>query len=205
MPKRRSVHFGVYNVRLLSALDKLLRDKPRYMGELSTSINDALLAVNLNTVKLVTLQSRQKQTGRETQVVILNRLRKRIHEIAKKRNCSMNQLVNSALLAFYSKAGEGKLEKQTSGRGSSMRSYDTMSELERRELHQMLSGLSALQSVPVDAEEPDGTYYEYDRNLKATVKVTPDGERTPVEKLETGFEPARGKAPRKIAHEEITT
>ncbi len=175
MPKRRSVHFGVYNVRLLSAL------------------------------KLVTLQSRQKQTGRETQVVILNRLRKRIHEIAKKRNCSMNQLVNSALLAFYSKAGEGKLEKQTSGRGSSMRSYDTMSELERRELHQMLSGLSALQSVPVDAEEPDGTYYEYDRNLKATVKVTPDGERTPVEKLETGFEPARGKAPRKSAHEEITT
>jgi len=205
VPKRRSVHFGVYNVRLLSALDKLLRDKPRYMGELSTSINDALLAVNLNTVKLVTLQSRQKQTGRETQVVILNRLRKRIHEIAKKRNCSMNQLVNSALLAFYSKAGEGKLEKQTSGRGSSMRSYDTMSELERRELHQMLSGLSALQSVPVDAEEPDGTYYEYDRNLKVTVKVTPDGERTPVEKLETGFEPARGKAPRKIAHEEITT
>jgi hypothetical protein len=80
-----------------------------------------------------------------------------------------------------------------------------MSELERRELHQMLSGLSALQSVPVDAEEPDGTYYEYDRNLKATVKVTPDGERTPVEKLETSFEPARGKAPRKIAHEEITT
>src|SRR6266567_2598106 len=136
VPKRRSIHFGVYNVRLLSALDKLLRDTPRYMGELSTSINDALLAVNLNTVKLVTLQSRQKQTGRETQVVILNRLRKRIHEIAKKRNCSMNQLVNSALLAFYSKAGEGKLEKQTSGRGSSVHSYDTMSEGERRELHQ---------------------------------------------------------------------
>ena len=205
MAKRRSVHFGVYNLRLLSALDKLLRDKPRYIGELSTSINDALLAVDLNTVELVTLQSRQKQTGRETQVVILNRLRKRIHGIAKRRNCSMNQLVNSALLAFYSKAGEGKLKKQTSGRGSSMRSYDTMSELERQELHQMLSGLSALQSVPVDAEGPDGTYYEYDRNLKATVKVTPDGERTPVDKLEASFEPTRGKAPRKIVHEEITT
>src|SRR6266404_5614405 len=182
--KRRSPNFAVYNVRLLSSLDKLLRDKPRYSGELSTGINDALLAVNLNTVKLVTLQSRQKQTGRETQVVILKRLRKRIHQVAKRRNCSMNQLVNSALLAFCSKAGEGKLKKQTSGRGSSMRSYDTMSELERRELHQMLSGVSALQSVPVDAEEPDGTYYEYDRNLKATVKVTPDGERTPVGKLE---------------------
>jgi hypothetical protein len=205
VPKRRSVHFGVYNVRLLSTLDKLLRDKPRYMGELSTSINDALLAVNLNTVELVKLQSRQKQTGRETQVVILRRLRKRIHQVAKKRNCSMNQLVNSALLAYYSKAGESKLKRPTKGRGPSMHSYDTMSELERRELHQMLAELSAMQSVPLEAEEPNGTYYEYDRNLKATVKVTPDGERTPVEKLEKSFEPTRRKGPRSIAHEEITT
>src|SRR6202140_1365777 len=121
--KRRSVHFGVYNVRLLSSLDKLLRDKPRYLGELSTSINDALLAVDLNTVELVNLQSRQKQTGRETQVVILRRLRKRIHQIAQKRKCSMNQLVNSALLSFYSKNGEGKLKRPTKERGPSMRSY----------------------------------------------------------------------------------
>jgi hypothetical protein len=205
VPKRRSVHFGVYNVRLLSTLDKLLRDKPRYMGELSTSINDALLAVNLNTVELVKLQSRQKQTGRETQVVILRRLRKRIHQVAKKRNCSMNQLVNSALLAYYSTAGESKLKRPTKGRGPSIHSYDTMSELERRELHQMLAELSAMQSVPLEAEEPNGTYYEYDRNLKATVKVTPDGERTPVEKLEKSFEPTRRKGPRSIAHEEITT
>jgi hypothetical protein len=174
------------------------------MGELSTSINDALLGVNLNTVELVKLQSRQKQTGRETQVVILRRLRKRIHQVAKKRNCSMNQLVNSALLAYYSKAGESKLKRPTKGRGPSMHSYDTMSELERRELHQMLAELSAMQSVPLEAEEPNGTYYEYDRNLKATVKVTPDGERTPVEKLEKSFEPARRKGPLRIAHEEIT-
>jgi hypothetical protein len=80
-----------------------------------------------------------------------------------------------------------------------------MSEPERRELHQMLSGLSAVQRVPIDAEQPDGTYYEYDRNLEATVKVTPDGERTPVEDLEKNFEPARRKGPRRIAHEEITT
>ncbi len=58
-----------------------------------------------------------------------------------------------------------------------------------------------MQSVPFEAEEPNGSYYEYDRNLKATVKVTPDGERTPVEKLETSF----GKTPRKIAHEEIAS
>jgi hypothetical protein len=175
------------------------------MGELSTSINDALLAIDLNTVELVTLQSKQKQTGRETQVVILNRLRKRIHKIAKKRNCSMNQLVNSVLLAYYSKNGQGKLKRPTEGHGPSMHSYDTTSELERRELHQMLSGLSAMQSVSIEAEEPNGTYYEYDRNLRATVKVTPDGERTPVEELETSLQVARRNGPRKIAHEEITT
>jgi hypothetical protein len=174
------------------------------MGELSTSINDALLAVDLNTVELVNLQSRQKQTGRETQVVILRRLRKRIHQVAQKRKCSMNQLVNSALLSFYSKNGEGKLTRSTKERGPSMRSYDTMSELERRELHQMLSGLSALQPVSAEVEEPDGAYYEYDRNLKATVKVTPDGERTPVAGLEAPFEPARQKDLHKSTHEGMT-
>jgi hypothetical protein len=203
--KRRSVHFEVYNVRLLSALDKLLRDKPRYLGELSTSINDALLAVNLNTVELVNLQSRQKQTGRETQVVILRRLRKHIHQVAQKRKCSMNQLVNSALLAYYSKTEQGKLKRSTPRNGVSTHSYDRMSELERRELLQMLSGLSAMQSVSVDTEKPDGTHYEYDRNLKATVKVTPDGERTPVEELETSLQVVRRMGRRRIAREEITS
>src|SRR5882762_6974164 len=191
VPKRRSVHFGVYNVRLLLALDKLLRDKPRYLGELSTSINDALLSVDLNTVELVALQSRQKQTGRETQVVILRSLRKRIHQVAQKRKCSMNQLVNSALLAYYSKTGKIKLIKSTKRRDASTHSYDTMSEQERRELHRMLSELSTTQSVSITAEEPDGTHYEYDRNLKGTVKVTPDGERYPVK----GFDAALGNVP----------
>jgi hypothetical protein len=174
------------------------------MGELSTAINDALLAIDLNTVELVNLQSRQKQTGRETQVVILKRLRKRIHQVAKKRKCSMNQLVNSALLAFYSKTGEGKLKRPTKGQGVSMRTYDTMSESERRVLDQMLSGLAGMQSVAADVEEPDGTYYEYDRNLKATVKVTPDGERTPVAQLEAQFERPPQKGSHKTAHEGMT-
>jgi len=112
----------------------------------------------------------------------------------------MNQLVNSALLTYYSKTGEGKLKKPSKGRSSSVHLYDAMSESERRQLSQMLSGLSAMQSAPSRRKSRNGTYYEYDRNLKATVKVTPDGERTPVEKLETIFEPACRKGPRRIAH-----
>src|SRR6266513_5134345 len=171
------------------------------MGELSTAINDALLAVDLNTVELVNIQSRQKKTGRETQVVILRRLRKLIHHVAQKRKCSMNQLVNSALLAYYSTTGEAKLKRPAKGRGVSRRTYDTMSELERRELHQMLSGLAAVQPLSADVEEPDGTYYEYDRNLKGTVKVTPDGERTPVAQLEAQFARPPQKGSHKTEHE----
>ena len=100
----------------------------------------------------------------------------------------MNQLVNSALLAYYSK--KGKVKRPTKRRGVFTHSYDTMSEVERRELHRVLSELSSTQSVSIDAEKPDGTHYEYDRNLKATVKVTPDGERHPFEKWGVTFEHA---------------
>ena len=116
----------------------------------------------------------------------------------------MNQLVNSALLAFYSKTGEDKLKRPTKGQGVAMRTYDTMSDSERRELDQLLSGLAAMQGISADVDEPDGTYYEYDRNLKATVKVTPDGERTPVAGLETQFERAPQRGQHKTAHEGTT-
>ena len=98
---RRKVGFDVFNVRLLIGLDKLLRAKRRYQGDLSASINDALLAVNLKTVKLVSLQGKKKQTARETQVVLLGQLIRRIKGIADARGCSINQLVNSGLLAYY--------------------------------------------------------------------------------------------------------
>ena len=40
MAIRRTVGFDVFNVRLLIGLDKLLRKKRRYQGDLSASIND---------------------------------------------------------------------------------------------------------------------------------------------------------------------
>jgi hypothetical protein len=63
-----------------------------------------------------------------------------------------------------------------------------MTEMERRELHQMFWELSTRQSVTVTSEESDGTHYEYDRNLKVTVKVTPDGERYPVKRFDATFD-----------------
>jgi hypothetical protein len=60
-----------------------------------------------------------------------------------------------------------------------MAAYDEMSEAERRRLAEVLGSLTGLQGGPTGSL-PDGTHYEYDPTLKATVEVTPSGERYPV-------------------------
>ena len=177
---RRNVGFHVFNVRLLIGLDKLLRAKRRYQGDLSASINDALLAVNLNTIKLVTLQGKKKKTARETQVVLLRRLIRRIKRIADARGCSINQLVNSGLMAHYSKQRTGKLGSPSRPtRQSAKATYDKMSPEERQQLMEAIGSLAGLQEGPKDTF-PDGTHYEYDPNLKRTVEVDPSGQVVPV-------------------------
>src|SRR5260370_10188647 len=156
---RRNPGFDVFNVRLLIALDKLLRAKRRYQGDLSASINDALLAVNLKTVKLVTLQGKKKQTARETQVVLLGRLIRRIKRIAGARGSSINQLLNSGLMAYYSKQRTGKHGSPSRPtRQSAKATYDKMSPEERQRLVEAIASLAGLQEVPKDSF-PDGTHY----------------------------------------------
>ena len=180
MAIRRNPGFDVFNVRLLVGLDKLLRSKRRYQGDLSASINDALLAVNLNTVKLVTLQGKKKQTAKETQIVILRRLIRRIQRVAEARGCSMNQLVNSGLLAYYSSGRKGKLDGSArTARARSVATYDKMSTEERQQLMAVLASLTGSKEGPHE-EFSDGTHYEYDRKLRATVEVGPSGQRFPV-------------------------
>ena len=173
---RRNVGFDAFNVRLLIGLDKLLRKKRRYQGDLSASINDALLAVNLNTVKLVTLQGKKKQTARETQVVLLRRLIHRIKKIADARGCSINQLVNSGLMDYYSKQRTGKHGSPSRPTRRSVKAtYDKMSPEERQQLMEAIGSLTGLQQGPKDAF-PDGTHYEYDPDLKRTVEVDASGQ-----------------------------
>ena len=177
---RRNPGYDVFNVRLLISLDKLLREKRRYQGDLSASINDALLAVNLNTVKLLTLQGKKKQTARETQVVLLRRLIRRVKTIADARDCSVNQLVNSGLAAHYSKERTKKLGTPSGPtRLSAGATYDKMSPDERQQLVEALAGLAGLQEGPKDGF-PGGTRYEYDFKRKRTFEVAPSGDRFPV-------------------------
>ena len=180
MAIRRNPNFAVFNVRLLVGLDKLLREKRRYQGDLSASINGALLAVNLNTVTLVTLQGKKKQTARETQVVLLRHLIRKLHHVAEARSCSINQLVNSGLAAYYSKGQAGK--HRTSSRPTRLAAsatYDKMGPDERQQLVEELAGLAGLQEGPKDVF-PDGTRYEYDSRFKTTFEITASGKRFPV-------------------------
>ena len=185
MAIRRNPGFDVFNVRLLINLDKLLREKRRYQGDLSASINDALLAVNLNTVKLVTLQGKKKQTARETQVVLLRRLIRRIKRIADARGCSINQLVNSGLMFYYSKQRLSKpgLPSRPTQQSAT---YDQMSTAERQRLVEALGSLAGLQVGPRNTF-PDGTHYEYDPKLKRAVEVASSGKRFTVALVEGRF------------------
>jgi hypothetical protein len=175
---RRNPGFDVFNVRLVVALDKMLREKRRYQGDLSASINDALLAVNLDTVKLVTLQGKKKQTARETQVVLLRRLIRKLHNVAETRHCSINQLVNSGLAAYYSKQRLTK-PRLPSRPTQKSASYDQMSTAERQRLVEALGNLAGRQEGP-RSTFPDGSRYEYDPKLKRTVEVASSGKRYPV-------------------------
>ena len=67
-----------------------------------------------------------------------------------------------------------------------MAAYDEMSEAERQLLAKTLGSLTGLQGGPTGSL-PDGTYYEYDPTLKATVEVTPSGDRYPVTLVDGRF------------------
>ncbi|PYT97096.1 MAG: hypothetical protein DMG38_21210 [Acidobacteria bacterium] len=60
----------------------------------------------------------------------------------------MNQLVNSGLLAYYSKGRRGKVDGLArSARGPAVATYDKMSTEERQQLMEVLGSLTGLQKV----------------------------------------------------------
>jgi hypothetical protein len=182
MAIRRAVGFDVFNARFLIGLDKLLRAKRRYQGDLSASINDALLAVNLNKIKLVTLQGKKKRTARETQVVLQGQLIRRIKGIADARGCSINQLVNSGLLAYYSKERTGNIDSASRvAPRAFMSAYDKMSASKRQQLMERLESYRFARTL----ERPVSG-----RHQKLTLVVIAGPLGTRAEKEQTALRPA---------------
>src|SRR2546429_8732696 len=74
---------------------------------------------------------------------------RRLHRIAKARDCSINQLVNSGLMAHYSKQRSGKLGGSSRPtRQATKAAYDKMSVAERQKLFEVLGTLTGLQEGP---------------------------------------------------------
>src|SRR6266540_3624895 len=87
-------------VRLLHTVDAYLRKKQRGKGDLSKLSMEALRRTDLRAVPLITIHGRRQPTvAKVTQIVMPNEIRQLIEHWSENRRCSMNELLNSALVA----------------------------------------------------------------------------------------------------------
>jgi len=96
------------SIRLTAAIDKETRAEVNKQGELSNLIADAIFGVNLLNMEVVDLgrarDQRLKVTVKQTQVSVSDDTYDRVAKAAATRGCSLNSIVNSALLAFLRKS-----------------------------------------------------------------------------------------------------
>jgi hypothetical protein len=96
------------SIRLTAAINKETRAEVNKKGELSDLITDAIFGVNLLNMEVVDLyrarDHRLKVTVRQTQVSVSDETYEKVAKAAATRGCSMNSIVNSALVVFLRKS-----------------------------------------------------------------------------------------------------
>jgi hypothetical protein len=96
------------SIRLTAAINKETRAEVNKKGELSDLITDAVFGVNLLNMEVVDLyrarDHRLKVTVKQTQVSVSEETYEKVSKAAATRGCSMNSIVNSALVAFLRKS-----------------------------------------------------------------------------------------------------
>lgn len=104
--KTRALH--KLSIRLTATIDRETRAEVNKQGELSNLITDAIFGVNLLNMEVVDLDrardQRLKVTVKQTQVSVSDDTYERVAKAAATRGCSLNSIVNSALLAFLRKS-----------------------------------------------------------------------------------------------------
>ena len=104
--KTRALH--KLSIRLTATIDRETRAEVNKQGELSNLITDAIFGVNLLKMEVVDLgrarDQRLKVTVKQTQVSVSDDTYERVAKAAATRGCSLNSIVNSALLAFLRKS-----------------------------------------------------------------------------------------------------
>ena len=162
-------------VRLLHVVDAYLRKKQRGKGDMSKLISEALGMVNLESVPLLTIHGKkQPVVAKVTQVVIRKETRHEISRLSKIRGCSMNELLNSALVASLLKARSAREAASVPPAHTAALNHMTPGQRER--FFASLLGLSGHEAAP-NLRSAEGSYYEYAPELGATVENTQDGRR----------------------------
>src|SRR5258708_11883522 len=165
----------VVGARLLHVVDNYLRRKQRGRGDMSALIYQALREVDLGSVELITIQGQRRQvTARPTKIVLPTDVRDELERLSETRACSMNELLNSALVASLLKSRSEKSGERSRRGPTAM--LNTMTAKERDEFFARLLALTGLEPGP-DPRSTEGGYYERDAKLAATVEIAGHGRR----------------------------
>jgi hypothetical protein len=170
--RRRPNDLVVFQTRLVHKVDEMLRRRIRRHGDMSLFVQRTLEEVDLRSIDIDRFHGKKVlSTTKATQVVMPISLRKKLQEIAPERGCSMNELLNSAVLAWLRKGRPPRA-------GGSKRKavYDMMSAEERNELWQSLLSLTGVETGPRSPSR-EGGYYEWDSRAKSVLEVAPSGKR----------------------------
>jgi hypothetical protein len=182
MPKPRSSR--PVGIRLLHTVDAYLRKKQRGKGDLSKLIMEALSRTDLRVVPLITIHGRRQPTvAKVTQIVMPNDIRQLIEHWSENRRCSMNELLNSALVGSLLKSRPEKSGERT--RRGQTPTFDTMTRKEREGFFARLLALTGQDPGP-DPRSREGNYYEWDPKFGAAVEVAGDGRRYLMERVGPG-------------------
>jgi hypothetical protein len=147
----------------------MLRRKMRKHGDMSAFVRESLEDVDLQSIDLVRFHGKKVlSTSKATQVVMPVALRKKLQDVAPERGCSMNELLNSAIIAWLTK----DRPLRTGARRSHMPAYDGMDLRERQQLWQSLISLTGLEPGPHSPSKEGGSY-EWDKHLKSIVETVP--------------------------------
>jgi Na+/phosphate symporter len=95
-------------VRLLDAIQTPLRDLVRFQGDLAKFIVEAIETVDVEHVPLVVMS---EPKARDTTIRVSKEIFDRLADTAKKRNTSMNAILNTAVAHWLQKQARTKVVK----------------------------------------------------------------------------------------------
>jgi hypothetical protein len=165
-------------IRLLHTVDAYLRKKQRGKGDMSKLIYEALTRIDLSSVPLITIHGKRQPTvAKVTQIVMPIEIRRLIEHWSENRRCSMNELLNSALVANLPKT---RSEHDTRSVLSAHAEADRMTRAQREDFFGKLLSLTGNDAMPT-LRSREGSYYVYDSEVRGTVEITQDSRRFLVE------------------------